>query len=98
MNTFDKYCNKVENSIKSSGNKMTRDVAMCQIFTGLTYSILALACAVRDKCDENTKKYVMGLEKENKKLRKIANKALDDKNRLLDERLEKLGAVGSLED
>lgn len=63
---------------------------MCQIFTGLTYAILALACAVKEKepCKIDAK--LSKLEKENEKLRKIANKALDDKNRLLDERLKKI--------
>lgn len=88
MNTFDDFCEKTAKSLKSSYNKNTRDVAMCQIVTGLTYSILALACAVKEKgVDSPTR-----LEKENKKLRQTANKALDDKNRLLDEKLKRIEA------
>ena len=79
-----------------SGNKQTQDVAMCKIVTGLTYSILALACAVKEKSPNMEQRQLTELEKENKKLRQIANKALDDKSRLLDERLEKFGAEASL--
>lgn len=93
MNTFDNYCAKANKSIKYSDNKNTRDVAMCQIVTGLTYSILALACAIKEKGSDSP----TDLEKENKKLRKIANKALDDKNRLLDERLKMIEAKESLD-
>ena len=84
MSEFEDYCNQAERSIKNSNNRTTRDVAMCQIVTGVAYSILALAKAVIDKSADEE------LVKENKKLRKIANKALDDKNKLLDGRMEKL--------
>ena len=88
MNTFDAFCTKTTRALNASGNKQTQDIAMCQIVTGLTYSILALACAVKEKgVDSPTR-----LEKENKKLRQIANKALDDKNRLLDEKLKRIEA------
>lgn len=88
MSTFDDFCTKTTNALAHSDNKTTRDVAMCKIVTALTYSMLALACAVKEKgVDSPTR-----LEKENKKLRQIANKALDDKNRLLDEKLKRIEA------
>lgn len=90
MSLFDEYCSKTNNSIKHADNKNTRDVAMCKIFTGLTYAILALACAVKEKGPDKRNQELSLLERENKKLRKIANKALDDKDRLLDERLKML--------
>ena len=82
MNEFEDYCNQAECSIKNSNNRTTRDVAMCQIVTGVAYSILALAKAVMNRSADEK------LIQENKKLRKIANKALDDKNKFLDEKIK----------
>ena len=98
MSLFDEYSKGAIKCIKYSDNKQTRDVAMCQIFTGLTYAILTLACAVKEKETRKINPQLSELEKENKKLRKIANKALDDKNKLLDERLKSLEVKEFLDD
>lgn len=98
MSAFDDYCKKTNSSIGYADNKNTRDVAMCKIFTGLTYAILALACAVKEKDTHKFNPQLAKLDKENEKLRKIVNKALDDKNRLLDEKLKRIEAQEFLDD
>ena len=86
MSQFEDFCNQAKRSIGNSDNKTTRDVAMCQIVIGLVYSLLAIASAIKDR----NQGFDTELVEENKKLRKIANKALDDKNRLLDEKIREI--------
>lgn len=86
MGDSETLCNRAEKFLVYASKKVTRDPAMCQIVTGLVYSVLAVANAIK----EQPLSALTELAEENKRLREIANKALDDKSRLLDERMEKL--------
>lgn len=84
MNGFDNYCNLAERNLKIANNKPTNDVAGSAINTGLVYAVLALAEAVR-----NSGSSKQDLEGDVTKLIAIANRALDDKNRLLDKKIKR---------
>lgn len=50
--SFKECCEQAEIKLKGSNNQPTEDRAMCFLTTALVYSVLAVACAIKENKKE----------------------------------------------